>query len=503
MTAPGVFTPYSTIAPFLGALPGWVDAVEKQRIASYQKYEEIYWSSEDGFQRVMRGDNDSPVLMPSARTLVNTVNRYTAPDFGFRVEGLDETANAIAQLAFDKLFTREEFFSKFNSNKLFGGIRGDWLWHVVANPAKPLGSRLSIYAVDPASYFPVYAEDDPNRVIAVHLAEQTTHNGQPAVNRLTYRKIIDEATGETTGITREHGIFKLEKWWLATTAEVTILALEQLDPRITFLPVWHLKNFDANAPFGSSNLRGLESVLLGINQATSDEDMTLALEGIGVYATDGDAPVDENNNQVDWIWGPGTVLTKANGLRRITGASSFLGTYGAHIDRLWAAAKESVGASDVAVGAPGQGVEAGIALQIRLGPILAYTGVQDQHIIDKHKQFFHDLQFLFEVYEELPMLVQVEGLWTPKSTVVPTIGQKVPVNLTEVIAQVVALRNTVPPVISLRSSHTMLRAAGLNLPDDELEILVEEATASVDPLGEPLPEDEVADDTRIDDEVAV
>ena len=503
MTAPGVFTQYSTVVPFIGTKPGWVDTADQERIASYQIYEEMYWSSESGFQTVMRGDNDSPIMMPTGRTLVNTVNRYTAPDFGFRVDGEDATAKAVAQMAFDKLFERETFFGKFKSNKLMGSVRGDWLGHVVGDMDKPLGKRLSIYAVDPASYFPIPHPDDPNRIIGCHLAEQTTLNGQPAVNRLTYRKVLDEETGETVAITREHGIFEPDKWWLATTPKVSILPLEELDQLIKFLPVWHIKNFDTNAPFGSSTLRGLEALLLGVNQTMSDEDLTLALEGIGVYATDGDAPVDENNNEVDWILGPGRVLTKANNLRRISGATN-LSAYGDHYDRLRHAAHESLGASDVAVGSASAGdAESGIALAIRLGPILAYTGDADTIIMDVHRQFFYGLQFLFQVYEELPMITTDEaGNDVPIVQVVPTIGTKVPTNVTEVVNQIVALRNTVPPVISLRTSHDLLRAAGMTLPDDELQVLAAEATAQLDPLAEPGAEEEVVEEERVAEELA-
>lgn len=491
MTQPGVFTAYSTVAPFLGTLPGWVDPIEQERIASYQKYEEIYWSSEEGFQEVMRGDNEQPVFLPTARTIVNAVNRYTATGFTYDVTGPDAEGVALVKLALETLFRREKFFSRFQGNKLNGLIRGDWLWHLVADPLKPPGKRLRIMAVDPASYFPVYDEAEPDRLIEIHIAEQITVNGQAKINRMTYRKEVAEDTGVTT-IYRSHGIFATEKWWESTQPEQTILPEEPLPEEITSFPVYHIKNFDPNAPFGSSELRGLESVLAAINQAASDEDLTLALEGLGIYATDGAGPIDARGNEVDWVMGPGRVLTRANGLRRINGSTS-VSPYQQHIEMMVNSAKESLGASDVAVGKVDQGVaESGIALALKLGPMLASTGVKDIEIIDVHTQMFYDLIFWIAVYEEIPDLLATNetGQLAPRALITPRVGDKIPVNGAEVIKRVVDLRSLVPPAISLRTAHAWLRTAGLAVPDDELQVLATEAAGIYDPLGEPTTTDD-------------
>ena len=487
MTQPGVFTPYSTVAPLLGTLPGWVDAADQQRIASYQKYEEIYWSSEAGFQQVMRGDNEQPVFLPTARTLVNAVNRYTAPNFGFSVESInnDTEGATLTRLALEALFRREKFLSRFEGNKLFGLVRGDWLWHLLADPTKPPGKRLRIMALDPASYFPVYDEEEPDRIVKVHVAEQITVNGQVKINRLTYEKVVDEGTGQTT-ILRSHGIFSTEKWWELTTPEEIILPEEPLDPRITSIPVYHVKNLDTNGPFGSSELRGLESVLAAVNQAMSDEDLTLALDGLGVWATDGAGPVDDQGRALEYIFGPGRVISRANGLKKLTGTSSVT-PYQDHIAKMEESAKESLGASDVAVGKVDQGTaESGVALLLKLGPMLAATAIKDKEILDVHAQLFYDLCFWLTVYEELDLLASVEGgELAPRALVTPVIGDKIPVNAAEVVKRVTDLRNTVPPIISLRTAHAWMRAAGLAVPDNELEVLAAEAAGVYDPLGEP------------------
>lgn len=485
MTSPTVFTQWSTIEPWLGTAPGWIPEADKIRISSYGKYEEIYWSSEEGFLEVMRGDNENPVFVPTARTLINTVDRYTAPDFTYMItapEGTGEnnTTVQVAQLAFDALFTREQFYSKFASNKLKGLYRGDWLWHVVGDDTKPLGRRLKIMAVDPAAYFPVFESDvkeggDPDKIVKVHLAEPIVLNKQEYISRMTYERVFDES-GEQTAIIRSHLIFKPDEW-AGTDASpyATVLSAEPLPPEIPAIPVYHLKNIDPTAPFGSSELRGLESALLGINQTISDEDLTLAMEGIGVYASDGGAPRDEQGRETDWIMGPGRVLTQAVGLRRISGATN-MAAYGDHYNRLVDAVRSALGASDAAVGKVDSATaESGIALALQLAPMIAHTKPKDQHIIDVHAQMGHDLCFWLAVYEELPLLMSGEGgVTTPAVLVQPTIGNKIPINRKQILDEVITMRMSTPALISMATSVKILRGAGFALEENELELVLAE-----------------------------
>ena len=93
MTAP-VFTQWSTIEPWLGQAPGWVPEADKIRIQAYGKYEEIYWSSEEGFLQVMRGDNDNPIFedlfFVVDQEIAGLVHRCL--DFGHVVSEVDEPA---------------------------------------------------------------------------------------------------------------------------------------------------------------------------------------------------------------------------------------------------------------------------------------------------------------------------------------------------------------------------------------------------------------------------
>lgn len=489
MTSATVFTQYSTVLPLIGtALPSWVPAADQVRIAAYQKYEEIYWTSEEGFQEVMRGDNENPVLMPTARTLVDTVNRYTATGFGYAVEPLaggDTNAVVAAQLAFKNLFDRERFLSKFAGAKRKGIAVGDWCWHVYADPAKPLGKRLSLKSVDPGAYFPVYESDvvdggDPDKIVKVHLAEQVAVGKDTLVSRLTYERIFD-SSGVQTGIQTSHAIYKIDGWATAAAVKVRdIIPPTLLPAAIPAIPVYHIKNFDDNAPFGSSEMRGLESVLVAISQTVSDEDLTVSIEGLGVYTTSGGAPVDSSGNEVGWVMGPGRVLTHAGDLKRISGAGS-VSPYGDHYDRMMGAVRAAVGASDAAVGKiDGATAESGIALLLQLGPMLAYSAEKDQTIRDVIGQMFYDLSFWLAEYEELPLLLTTDeqGASVPAVHVVPTFGDKVPTNAKAIIEQIVALRSLTPPVISLETVMVMLREAGLPLQANELDLVKAEQAAT-------------------------
>lgn len=480
MTQPAVFTQWSTIQPFLDpkTLPGWVPATDRVRVASYAKYEQLYWLAEEGMSNVLRGDNDRPIQMPTARTLVNTVNRYTAPGFSYRVDGEDQTSVETARLALESLFAREGFLSQFNGAKRKWITQGDWFWHVLADPAKPAGRRLTLERLEPASVFPVYESDidpegDPDKVVRVHIAEQVRIENEIRVSRLTYEKEVLE--DGTVIIWRSHGIFKLEAWWSTLRPTRVILPREPLPPEITALPIYHLKNFDATEPFGSSELRGMESTLLGINQTISDEDLTLAMDGLGVWATDGGPPVDEQGNELEWIFGPGRVITHANGLKRINSGVSVT-PFGEHYDRLVTAVRLAVGASDVAIGrVEANTAESGIAILLQLGPILSYTAEKDRTIIDVHTQLFHDLCAWLAVYEELPLLTTDDnGSIVPSVQIVPMIGDKIPVNRAQLIKEVVDLRSIDPPLMSLQTALDNLRIAGVQLAENELELIQQE-----------------------------
>lgn len=385
------FTPYTTVTEFSGQKPSWIpDPLDQARIQAYQAYEEMYWNAPDTFKISLRGTNNLPIYIPSARVIVNTTARYVGADLSVVVNGTSAQDVMAAQLALNDLIRRERFRSRFSGAKLYGLIQGDWVWHITADATKEVGKRLRLTAMDPSLYFPVTAPDDVDRVIAVHLARPVTTDDGDRVRRLTYRK------ADAGGITVSEGLFMSDNWFsLDANPEVPLRNEEALPPEITSLPVYHTKNTEEPGnPFGSSELRGLERVMGAINQTVSDEDLALALMGIGMWATDASHPIDpKTGKQINWQLGPGRVVhhdgTKFD---KVAGVGDLAGSYGEHYKRLWESIYQASGTPEIAVGKVDVSVaQSGVALQIQLGPMLSKARDKNELVLDSHNQMFWDV----------------------------------------------------------------------------------------------------------------
>jgi len=379
-------------------------AYDAQRILSYQIYEQIYWNIPDTFKLMQRGSDAEPIYIPTGRTIIDTTNRYVGKDFGFMIDPNVGTpaGQLLLQNALTSLFRRERFWSSFAANKRFGLIRGDWLFHVIGTPAKPEGRRIDIETVDPAAYFPVFESDvqeggSPNKVVAVHLAEQIVQDEKTYIRRQTYTKGSDVTTndGSDVSIWYSEGLYD-PKLWEDITANAAIKVIEptQLPAQITSIPIYHIKNFETPGdPFGSSELRGLERIIGAVNQAISDEELALALEGLGMYATDGGAPRDEQGNVTDWVLGPGNVVEHAKGssFNRVTGVGSVSPVLD-HVRFLIESLKEASGTPDAATGKVDVAVaESGISLILQMGPMLSKVSEKEQIITDVMRQMYFDI----------------------------------------------------------------------------------------------------------------
>lgn len=480
--AAGVFTPYSTVSPFSGTAPGGIPAADVERIQSYQTYEEIYWSAPGTFKLVFRGTENKPIYLPSGRVIVETMHRYLAKGFGFIVDpNLGTPANQeLAKTSMTALFRRERLASKFQANKRFGLIRGDWLFHVTADDTKPAGTRISINPIDPASYFPVYDDDNLDRIIRIHLMDQfLAADGQTTlVRRQTYEK------ADNGQIMSSVQTMTLQEAAKENPTFITNEPPKALDARITAFPVYHFPNFDQPGnPFGSSEMRGLEVLMSAMNQSISDEDVTLAMDGIGLYATDSAGPVDDQGNDTDWIIGPGRVVENAANFKRVQGASS-LQPYGDHIGRLWEFAQMATGVNETAIGnVDVQVAESGIALALRLGPILNKASEKEDIIKDVAMQWFYDLKTWFAVYEAVNFL---------DCDVLPTFKSPLPENQAGDVEMAVKMVSSTPPIMSATTAREWLAQKGIYFAADEFQRIVQEAqaaadvAATADPLGQRL-----------------
>lgn len=495
-------TPYSTIRPMMGTLPSWLGTNDAERIEAYRLYEAMYWGVPETFKLTWRGTEDQPIYVPSAKTIVEACNRYLAVgfDYSLQVAAGGSGDRDAARLALDTLFRRERFFSKFTTAKRYGLIRGDSLFHVLADSTKPAGRRISILEVDPASYFPITADDDPDKIVGVHLVDQWVADplkpAEVTIRRQTYRK-VPRPDGLNT-ITSETTFWELGGWDDRPGSGQKLKKLPggtpafELPPAITSIPVYHIMNQRAPLhPFGSSELRGLERIAAAINQAMSDQELALALAGIGTYVTNSGAPLDENGQETDWVMGPGNVVEVAGTknevfFERVDGVRNVTPNLD-HVNWLWKAMKESSATPDIATGAVDVAVAAsGIALTLQMGPILAKNAEKEDEILGVADHMYFDI-----LNGWLP---SYEGLAFEGVDVVPTVADPMPVDRAAVIAEITSLMATDPPLISAETARAILRdKLGYEFSDAEAVAIVTEAadlSVARDPFSQRLRETE-------------
>jgi hypothetical protein len=454
-------TPYSTAKPFFGPLATWLPADDALRIAAYQLYEGIYRNVPESFKLVQRGKDSNPIYVPSAKTIIEAKNRYLAKRWDYSLDprlGSPADREAV-DAALANLFARELVYTKFGTQKRYGLIRGDAVWHVVADPGKPPGRRISVYEVDPASYFPI---DDPwnaDKVLGCHLATPVVmEDGTSVIKRQTYRKT------DTGGITYELSWWEAGAWddrdgsgqelkpakvvppgeWNTPVPETL------LPPAITAIPVYHVKNSRVpNAQFGTSELEGFERIIAGVSQGISDEELTLAMQGLGFYWTTSGPPVDAEGKELNWEIGPGYVVEidpeatwgRANGVGTVTPMQD-------HVGYLEKAMREAAGVPDIAIGnVDVSTAESGIALAFKMAPILAGNEEKEQELLGKMDQLLHDLVRMW-----LPTFEQLPG----EALAVSIVDDPMPVNRKAVIDEIVALMGTDPPLISAEYARTLL-----------------------------------------------
>ena len=421
-------TPYSTAMPYIVAASaaGWTDEYDRQRLLSYNLYDDLFNNDPSAYRLLLRGSNDKPIYVPTAAKLIKSLARYVGKGWGFTCSATeaDEIAGVeastpdqvtLAQSAFGNLFNRERLLSVFRSSVPEWLRRGDWLWYVSADPLKREGRRISVRTIDPRRYFPVNGDaSDLSRLTGQQLIEETLlPDGKTiALQVQTWLKATDpthpnygqEEPPEGFPIQYGMDIYDLKDF----TDPLKRKILSSVVPAapiegISTLPIYHIKNNEAtDDPFGRSDLSGLESIIAGINQATSDEDLSLALMGLGMYWTNSGAPVDPQTKQpTGWILGPNRVVevdedSEFNKVDGITSVEPFQD----HIGFIGGEAASTMGLSDVSIGtAQNINAESGVALAIKFSPTLDTVRAKNDTINAVLTQMLHDLKAWFNVYE--------------------------------------------------------------------------------------------------------
>lgn len=467
------------------ALPTWMNSYDAQRVMSYQVYEQIYWNVPDTFKISQRGSDAQPIYIPTGRMLVDTTHRYIGCNMGVLPDptfGTTADQEALKQ-AFVSLFRREKFWTKYNSNKRFGLVRGDWLFHIIGNDLKPAGTRLKLETIDPAAYFPVFHPDDPDRIIGCHIVEQIETEDGIKIKRQTYQKGADPVNNDGSDTTIYNSIqtFNLDSWETFDAKPVTtIKPLTALHPLVKALPVYHIKNIETPGdPFGSSELRGFERIMAAINQAISDEELALALEGIGAYWTDSGTP-----ESGFWDLGPGRVVQVGAGKKfnRVDGVNNVTAPL-EHIKFLINALKEGSGVPDIAVGKVEVSNVSGVSLLLQMGPMLSKADERDDIIAGTMDQMMFDISTMW-----LPGYEQE----TISAVMVTAFGDRLPTDRKAALDEIVAIAG-IPGAVDGNWVRTELAKLGFAFGDGIADAAMNEMVArarALDPFSTRLGQEE-------------
>lgn len=485
-----VSTPYSGAKKLINTadIPTWMNEYDAARVASYQLYEDIYWTNPLTFKLQQRGKDESPIYIPSGRVIVNTMNRYAGVDWMPRIDSQFGTPEeqAAALLAFNDFFKRERMGSQYNSNKRYGIMRGDWCWYITANSKKPQGSRIKIRAIDPGMVFPINDADDVDLILGYDLIEQIRIGSDTRIKRTRYLKSEhpDHPSGdEIPGgpISYQVDALEVQGW---ETDPKTVRYDQAVPPtllptQITTLPVYHIKNFEEpQNPFGSSEMRGIERVMAAINQSITDEELALALEGLGMYKSSKAAPEGGV-----WQLGPGRVVHDES-FARVNGVNT-VGPFQEHLKYLHSQIDQVTGTSDVAKGTVDVTVaESGIALALRMGPILSASKEKDTSIQEVMDNMVFDLRRWFMAYEGINMENVRFG---------STFGEKIPKDNKRRFDELMQMYSADPPLITAAYFRDAAREMGIDIPIDMkgLDIAQERAqmAEAMDPHGSRLDEE--------------
>ncbi|QXO13660.1 portal protein [Gordonia phage DumpTruck] len=482
---------YASTVPFAQATnANIVNPEDAQRWKAYQFFDDVYHNRPETFKATIRGEDDEqmPLYLPAGGTIVEAVSRFLGVDFGFQltvapVPGQELTGElaqptdeemALCQAAFDQLFKREKMWLKFETGKRYGLVRGDTLYHIIADDTKPNGRRISINELHPGQYFPIKGGPLNDTFVGCHIIGEIAHpteEGKFACLRQTYRYVVDNEGNRTGPVTTELTIWELGKWddrdpenevkQLATITPAT-----ELPSLIDQIPVYHIKNEAIPGDeFGRSELSGFESLFNGMNQALTDQDQTLTMQGLGMFWTNAPPPVDEQNQETSWEIGPGQVIEVGEGqtFGRVSGVSS-TAPFQEHIKMIEERLYKRLGLSDVAIGdVDATVVESGIALQMKLAPILARNAMKEQELVSVIDQMFYDLALKwFPAYESLNF-----GAVVP----VCSFGDAMPVNRKAVIDEVLQLVGATPPLITLDMAVERLSSVGYQFGPNPVEEL--------------------------------
>lgn len=490
-------SPYQTVIPLVGSLPSWVtDKMDQERLASYDVYDDMYHNNPDTYALMLRGIDDQPILVPTGKSVIKNMSRYVGRGFGFAVPKTKGTPaeQELAIVTYGEFFKREEILSKFRSGVKELLRRGDLFWYIQGDTEKQPGSRMSIDTLDPRTVFKITAAEDPKSVVGYMVVEQFQDGDKLAVKKQVWRKNNDPLHpnfgNPVAPVSYECETIEADGWDGDNPKIIQkIVPLMLLPKEILQLPIYHMKN-DAESQnvYGSSELAGLERVIAAINQGASDQDIALAMSGLGMYKSASGGPVGDNGDEgSDWIIGPGRVIEDST-FERIDGVGSIQPSMD-HIKYLEEKIDGAVGITDVTRGnVTAEVAESGVALAIRMSPTIDMADEKDVHIKDIFDHVLFDLKSWF---------LALEGINLVNVDVITAFGDKMPRNRDAEMKELFSLLEA--KVISTEFFQSQLvEKFGYKLPENIQDQIAADtkAAAPADPYADFSKTDEDQDDEQ-------
>lgn len=442
-------------ANFGKAITNLANNDDRMRIKAYELYEDMYHNRPEHMRVVLRGEDEDSVeiYLPSAKKNIEAVNRFLCVDFDYSVDVTVGSSADQKQIddALANLFHRQEFYRKFNQMIRYLLIKGDCCFHVIGKKHEKPGKRICIEELKPEHYFPienpVTGEKMGCHIVDIISNPRSTPNTKRytpkfLTRRQTYRKVVDQYDVPTGEITSELSLWGIGRWddrlpLLELEWVDTIIEEYSLPSDITEIPVYHFAN---NPPpmstFGMSELAGVESLVVAINQAMSDEDLTLITQGLGVYWTDAAPPQDSAGQPSEWEIGPGSVVEVGTGGKfgRVSGVNSVT-PYLEHILAMDESMQQAIGVPDIAIGMVDVATaESGIALSFKLGPLLAKNAEKELFISQRMDAMLEDI-----VDGWLPAL---EGIVVGGVKVTSIFGDPTPKNQSQLLQDLLGIFGT-------------------------------------------------------------
>jgi hypothetical protein len=490
---------YNSVIDALGQpLPSWVtDVQDQRRVAAYDGYDSMYMNVPGTFI-VRGGQTDVPIYVPSAAKIVEAIVRYLGKDWGWVVESADPNAApddpqvVDITLAFHNLFVREEFKSKLFSLKRHLVQRGDAVFHITANLANPAGMRVSIDEPHPRNVFAIPAPTNDAVTIGYYLVDLIyADDGKTQIARRQEYRYDPAGSGQ---IFSQLTFWETNAWddrWVGHPAlkpVVPPIAYTQdpnmrpamtggfLPASIRTLPVYVFRNKrEGGEPWGTSQIAGIETLVGGVNNTITDEDITLALNGLGVFVTDSARPVDETGSETDWLVAPGSVIEVRVGTKfeRVAGVSSNA-PFQEHLNSLKDSIDESAGLSATAIGNVDSSVAAsGVALRLDMAPVLAQNEEKEVELLGRLDQMFFDL---------MTMWMPIDGFTAPPGFMITnSFGDPLPRDRAAMIAEVTDLKTAGLMTVAFAIDY-LKRMLGFQFPDDMAAQLAAEVSTA-DPVG--------------------